>query len=279
MSIETRSETRPEITAEEFSWLARFLHSLTGIDLKPGKEAMVMGRLDRRLRHHGVGSYAEYFRLLTDGDPVETRFVVDLLTTNETSFFREPAHFTFLDDWLRTLPTGRRIRIWSAASSSGEEVWTLAMTLAERLGTTGDWEIVGTDISSRVLDTARRALYPVEAAARIPQALLRKYCLRGRDEFEGYLAVSPDLTAHATFRHANLINLPADLGTFDAVFLRNVMIYFNAETKAALVARVEQMIRPGGYLFVSHSESVNGLGTSLRMVQPSVYRTAGGDDG
>ena len=279
MSVETRTDSRPDITADEFAWLTKFLHSLTGIELKPGKEAMVMGRLDRRLRHHGVATYRDYFRIVAEGDALETRLMVDLLTTNETSFFREPAHFEFLDEWLQTVPRGRKVRIWSAASSSGEEVWTLAMTLAERLGADGDWEIVGTDISTRVLDTARRALYPVEAAQRIPQPLLRKYCLRGRDEFEGYLAISPDLTRHATFVHANLIDLPTDLGVFDIVFLRNVMIYFNQETKARLVGRVEQMIRPGGYLFVSHSESVNGLGSSLRMIRPSVYRAAGGSDG
>lgn len=276
--MSTSTDARPEISADEFAWLARFLHAMTGIDLKPGKEAMVMGRLDRRLRHFGLTSYSEYFRRLGDGDPLETRLVVDLLTTNETSFFREPAHFDFLDGWLADLPRNRRVRIWSAASSSGEEVWTIAMTLAERLGADGDWEIVGTDISSRVLETAQRALYPVEAAQRIPQNLLRKYCLKGRDEYEGYLAISPALTEHARFRSANLINLPTDLGTFDVVFLRNVMIYFNTETKAQLVRQVEGMIRPGGYLFVSHSESVNGLGSGLRMIQPSVYRAGAGDD-
>ena len=276
--MNVRADARPEITAEEFAWLARFLHGLTGIDLKPGKEAMVMGRLDRRLRHHGLSTYSEYFRRVSDGDPLETRLMVDLLTTNETSFFREPAHFDFMDTWLAGLPRNQRIRVWSAASSTGEEIWTIAMTLAERLGVDGPWEILGTDISSRVLETARRALYPVESADRIPKHLLRKYCLRGRDEFEGYLAISPELTAHCEFRSANLINLPDDLGSFDVVFLRNVMIYFNTETKSELVRRIETMIRPGGYLFVSHSESVNGLGSSLRMVQPSVYRAVGGDE-
>lgn len=272
-----RTDARPEITADEFGWLARFLHTLTGIDLKPGKEAMVMGRLDRRLRHFGDASYAAYFRRVSGGDELETRLLVDLLTTNETSFFREPAHFEFLDRWLAERPRTQKVRVWSAASSSGEEVWTIAMTLAERLGTDGDWEVLGTDISSRVLETAQRALYPVEAAERIPAHLLRKYCLRGRDEFDGYLAISPALTRHARFRSANLINLPADLGTFDVVFLRNVMIYFNAETKAQLVGNVEGLIRPGGVLFVSHSESINGLGSGLRTVQPSVYRTGDRD--
>lgn len=276
MNVQTSTDGRPEISSEEFAWLSRFLHALTGIELKPGKEAMVMGRLDRRLRHHGITSYSEYFRRLGDGDPMETRLVVDLLTTNETSFFREPAHFELLDQWLRTLDPRQRLRIWSAASSSGEEVWTLAMTVAERLGTDTDWEILGTDISTRVLETASRALYPVEAAERIPQNLLRKYCLKGRDEYEGYLAISPDLRAHAKFKHANLINLPDTLGPFDVVFLRNVMIYFNAETKARLVGRVEQTLRPGGWLFVSHSESLNGLGSGLRMIQPSVYRAGDG---
>ena len=260
------------LTPEEFGWLRDFLSDRTGIELKPGKEAMVMGRLDRRLRHHGLASYTEYFHLLADGDPLENQVAVDLLTTNETYFFREPKHFEFLRQVI-TSPT-RRVepwRVWSAAASSGEEAYTIAMTLADGLPTGQSWSIVGTDISSRVLETARRGMYPIEAAAKIPERLLRAHCLRGRDEFEGFLAIDRALRDRVTFREANLIELPPDLGTFDVVFLRNVMIYFGGETKRRLVAEATARLRPGGHLIVSHAETLNGISGKLRLVQPSVY--------
>jgi chemotaxis protein methyltransferase CheR len=261
------------IQPEEFAWLCDFLLQRTGIELKPGKEAMVMGRLDRRLRHHGLADYTEYFSLLVQGDPLEIQMAVDLLTTNETYFFREPKHFEFLREAV-TAPARRRepVRIWSAASSSGEEAWTVAMTLADCLPDGQDWGIVGTDISSRVLETARRAMYPIEAADKIPRNLLREYCLRGRDEFEGFLAIDRKLRDRVTFREANLIDLPGDLGTFDVIFLRNVMIYFGTETKRALIAQVTGKLRPGGHLLISHSETLNGImDPRLRLVSPSIY--------
>jgi len=266
------------LSAQEFAWLCEFLVDRTGIELKPGKESMVMGRLDRRLRHHGLTSYTEYFRLLVQGDPLETQMAIDLLTTNETYFFREPKHFEFLREVFEGGP--RRadpVRVWSAASSTGEEAYTIAMTLADCLPPGQGWAIVGTDISSRVLETARRGMYPIEAADKIPPQLLRDYCLRGRDEFDGFLAIDRVLRERVTFREANLLELPADLGSFDIVFLRNVMIYFGAETKRRIVGRVTSMLRPGGHLVVSHSETLNGIQDGrLRLVQPSVYELAEG---
>jgi chemotaxis protein methyltransferase CheR len=266
------------ISPAEFAWLREFLHERTGIELKAGKESMVMGRLDRRLRHHELGSYADYFQLLVD-DEGEARMAVDLLTTNETYFFREPSHFDFLREVFSRMPRrSEPVRIWSAASSTGEEAYTIAMTLAECLPIGQDWTLLGTDISGRVLETARRGMYPIEAANKIPQDLLRAYCLRGRDEYEGFLAMSRQLRERVEFRQANLIDLPANLGQFDMIFLRNVMIYFGTDTKRDLVARLTRMLRPGGHLVVSHAETLNGIQGHLKQVQPSVY-VRGDDDG
>jgi chemotaxis protein methyltransferase CheR len=279
VSIDADTGQQRVLTANEFDWLRRFLFERTGIELKDGKEPMVMGRLDRRLRHHGMSSYAQYLQVLAQGDAAEVQMAVDLLTTNETYFFREPQHF----DFLRDLYAGRRapaepIRVWSAASSSGEEAYTIAMVLASTLPAGQAWEIVGTDISTRVLETARRGMYPIEASAKIPRPFLRDYCLRGRDDYEGFLAIDRGLRGRVVFREANLTDVPEDLGMFDVIFLRNVMIYFGPDTKQRLVSRVVRMLRPGGHLLVSHSETLSGMQSGLEMVRPSIYRR-GDDDG
>jgi chemotaxis protein methyltransferase CheR len=258
------------------------LRTHTGIELKPGKEAMVMGRLERRLRHHGDLTYTEYFHRLDDGGGLpELLVAIDLLTTNETYFFREPAHFEFLRTVLVPQPRNRPqslpapVRVWSAASSTGEEAYSIAMTLADCLPAEQSWEVVGTDISGRVLETAARGLYPVQAAERIPHRLLRSYCLRGRDEYDGYLAIEPALLSRVSFQPANLLELPGELRGFDVIFLRNVMIYFSQETRRELIREMETRLRPGGYLVVSHSETLTDLASGLRMVKPSIYRSAG----
>lgn len=266
------------ITAEEFAWIRAFLFERTGIELRDGKEPMVMGRLDRRLRHFKLETYSEYFAHLGDRDPVETQLAVDLLTTNETYFFREPQHFTFLAQVVGAIPLrSLPVRVWSAACSTGQEAYTIAMTLAENLPEGQDWQVLGTDISSRVVETARRGLYPIEAAERIPTNLLQAYCLRGRDEYEGYFAVDPAFASQVSFREANLTNLPGNIGTFDVIFLRNVMIYFGIGTKQLLVRRMAEALRPGGYLILSHSETLNGIQHPLATVQPSVYRRPSDD--
>lgn len=264
------------LSAADFDRLRRFLFERTGIELKPGKESMVMGRLDRRLRHHGLTTYSEYLELI-GRDAAETQMAVDLLTTNETYFFRESQHFDFLAEVMtgRTA-AGRPVRVWSAASSSGEEAYTIAMVLASSLPAGQQWEVLGTDISTRVIETARRGMYPIEAASKIPQALLREYCLRGRDDYEGFLAVHRALRGRVTFREANLTDLPGDLGQFDVIFLRNVMIYFGQETKQRLVQHLMGLLRPGGYFIVSHAETLSGMNTGLELVSPSIYRKGEG---
>jgi chemotaxis protein methyltransferase CheR len=265
-----------QISTGEFDWICSFLLERSGIQLKRGKEALVVGRLSRRLRHHGLETFADYIRLLSQ-DPAgrEARITVDLLTTNETYFFREHQHLDMLPQLLQSLnrPSGAMIRVWSAASSTGEEAYSIALTLADHLGTK-PWEIVGTDISGRVLDVARRGLYPLDAAERIPERLLRAYCLKGRDEHDGFFTLQSSLRSRVQFQPANLIGPLPDLGTFDVVFLRNVMIYFSDETKTQLLCQLAKLVRPGGYLLIGRAESIASLDTPFIPVSPSVYRIA-----
>jgi len=265
----------PILHKQEFAWIRDYLYKHAGIVLNDSKQAMVMGRLEKRLRHHGIDSYGEYFRQFgKPGFENETTMAIDLLTTNETYFFRESKHFDYVVE--KILPqhsAAKPFRVWSAASSSGEEAYTLAMLLAEYLRSR-QWDIVGTDISTRILEKARRGLYPSNAAEKIPLPLLKKYCLKGTGEYDGFLLVAPELRSRVKFEYANLIGTLPDLGSFDVIFLRNVMIYFDIETKQRLLEKIVKYLRPGGYFFISHSESLSGMKTELQTIMPSVYRKA-----
>lgn len=259
------------ISDNDFARFQQMIFSIAGISMTSTKKALVAGRLARRLKHHGLECYGEYFKLLSQ-KPDEMQVAVDLLTTNETYFFREPKHFDFLRDRiLASHPPGTPFRVWSAACSSGEEPYTLAMVLAEGLGT-APWEILGSDISTRVLDKARTGLYPMERIRGIPSALLRAHCLKGVGSQEGSFMIDPVLRRHVRFAQINLNEPLPDVGMFDVVFLRNVMIYFQTETKRQVVARLLTKLRPGGYFIVGHSESLNGLSQGLETIAPSIYR-------
>jgi chemotaxis protein methyltransferase CheR len=265
------------LTDREYAWFTVFLRRRSGIELREGKQTLVTSRLEPRLRHHGLTAYGDYFRMLGGPDAAaETRIAVDLMTTNETYFFREPQHFEQLPELIAaSAGAGRPVRVWSAASSTGEEAYSIALTLAE-CAKNRSWEVVGTDLCTRVLSTARRGLFPLESArSRIPEPLLRAHCLRGRGEYEGLLTLVPALRARVTFRRVNLTRPLPELGSFDVVFLRNLLIYFAADTKRQVVDRIAATLRPGGCLLIGHAETLTGLGSTLRAVRPSVYRLAG----
>lgn len=261
------------ITDHEFAQFQKLIYGIAGINMSAAKKTLVSGRLARRLAHHGVGNYADYFRILhDDSSRGELQIAVDLLTTNETYFFREPKHFDFIRD--QVLPhhrPGRPFRVWSAACSSGEEPYTLAMVLADGLGD-APREIVGSDISMRVLEKARGGHYSLERAKGISRQHLSRYCLKGVGSQEGTFLIDSSLRQHVQFRQINLNDPLPQLGEFDVVFLRNVMIYFDMETKSQVVKRILPLLRPGGYFFVSHSESLNGITDELKIVTPSIYR-------
>ncbi|MFC7534207.1 CheR family methyltransferase [Actinoplanes sp. GCM10030250] len=264
------------ISRADFEYITGVLHDHTGIRLAPGKEALVASRLDKRIRELGLAGYPDYVRLLRERPHEgELRQLINVLTTNETYFFRETQHFDYLRrNVLPARQAGRTFRFWSAASSTGEEAYTAAMVLAETLPP-ASWEIVGTDISSRVVETARAALYPIAAAEKIPKPLLRRFCLKGRDEYQGLMTVDRDLRSRVQFHCRNLIEDFSELGRFDVIMLRNVMIYFDMETKRSLVPRLAEMLVPGGHLIIGSSESLNAIPSRLRMVEPSIYRLDG----
>jgi chemotaxis protein methyltransferase CheR len=261
------------ITDKEFALFQRFIFEAAGITMTDAKKALVTGRLGKRLEAHGLDSFGAYFKLLSaDEHPEEVQMAVDLLTTNETYFFREIKHFEFL----RTQALAARsrpepYRVWSAASSSGEEAYSVAMVLTDCMQTT-PWEVLGTDISTRVLEGARRGLFSMERGRHIPANYLQHYCRKGNGNYDGMFLVDQSLRSKVFFRHVNLNTDLPQLGQFDFVFLRNVMIYFSKETQREVVKRVSSVIKPGGYFCIGHSESLNDVAHSLTVVAPTIYQ-------
>lgn len=261
------------ISDMEFARFRAFIYEEAGIALTPAKKTLVQSRLLKRLYALQLHSYAEYWRYLqSSGGAKERQLVVNLLSTNETYFFREPTHF----DWLgrqasRLAEQGAGLRVWSAASSTGQEAYSIAMTLAHALGN-ASWQVVATDINTRVLQLARRGLYHQEEARRIPPHL-HTYLRRGHGEYQGTVLVERALRQRVQFLQCDLRDPAlAQLGVFDIVFLRNVLIYFDVATKRQVVDNVSGCIRSGGWLVVGHSESIRGLNEQLEPQQPSIYR-------
>jgi chemotaxis protein methyltransferase CheR len=266
--------TRPgemSLTEQEFASFQKLIHEVAGISLASSKKALVAGRLAKRLKHHGLDSFAQYYRLI--GQSAEERqMAVDLLTTNETYFFREPKHFEHLrDQVLPAQPRERTLRVWSAACSTGEEPYSIAMLLAERLPKQ-PWEILASDISTRVLDKARSGLYALDGVRGMTTQLLKTHCLKGTGAHEGKFLVDPALQRRVQFSQLNLNAPLPNVGLFDVIFLRNVLIYFDTPTKRAVVSRLQEKLRPDGVFYIGHSESLNGVVQGLRMMAPSIYR-------
>lgn len=259
------------ISDVEFQRFARLLYQRAGIHLSDRKKVMLATRLNRRLRHYGLRSFGQYFKLVTGTEyPEEMQVMIDHLTTNETHFFREPAHFHFLTDMVRREGYDH-CRVWCAASSSGEEVYTLAMVLDDALGA-GHWSVLGSDISTRMLAQARKGVYPEADNVSIPESLLKRYCLQGIGAQTGYFAIDRRLKRSIEFRQINLADKLPALGRFDVIFIRNVMIYFDQPTKHDVVKRVVGLLNPGGYILTSHSETLHGITPELEMIRPSIYR-------
>ncbi|MFM2060308.1 MAG: hypothetical protein RLY71_4693 [Pseudomonadota bacterium] len=279
VTVPATGGTISPLSDAEFGQFRRFIHAQAGISLSAAKKALVSGRLGRRVAAHGLASYGDYLALLGSADHAdEVQVAVDLLTTNETYFLREPQHFELLREhalaWQRQRHAGRSLRVWSAASSSGEEAYSIAMVLAQTLDPATPWEVLGTDISTRVLHDAVRGLYPMSRGRHLPPAWMQRWCLKGTGEHEGRFLVQRALRARVRFGQVNLNAPLPDVGRFDLVFLRNVMIYFSDDTRRQVVARVSAQIEPGGLFLVGHSESLNGITQALEQVAPSVYRRA-----
>ena len=267
----------PDITTTELAQFQQLIYKIAGSSRADSKKVLLVGRLGKRLKHFNLGTFSEYYRLITaPGADDELQSMVDLLTTNETYFFREEAHFEFLAGTvLAGRAAGAPFNVWSAASSTGEEIYTIAFVLADTLGLSANWSVTGSDISSRVLATAQRGLYWLDRTRGLPQSYLRKYCLKGVRSQEGSFMIAPEIKSHTRFMQVNLNQKLPAMGKFDVIFLRNVMIYFDAETKRQVVARLVQQLHPGGYFIVGHSESLSGLTDALRPIKPTIYRLPG----
>ena len=260
------------LSDKEFHQFQDLIYKIAGISLSSSKKPLVSGRLMKRLRERNLDSYGDYFKLLDSGhEASEIQMAVDLLTTNETYFFRESKHFDFLGQVLSCHKKGTPFRVWSAASSSGQEPYTITMVLAEHLGE-GPWNVLASDISTRVLERARSGHYPLEQASHIPKNYLDKYCLKGVGSQDGTFLMGRNLRDRVNFMQVNLNTTLPKLEEFDMVFLRNVMIYFNEATKRQVVRRIMAQIKPGGHLLIGHSESLNGIVDELKLLMPSVYQ-------
>ncbi|HEX5751312.1 MAG TPA: protein-glutamate O-methyltransferase [Archangium sp.] len=267
----------------EFRLFQELVYREAGIFLAPVKKALLAARLSSRLRALGLESFAAYFHyVVTPGHEDERVRMLDCICTNETHFFREPAHFDFLTrrvfpEWKEQAVRGRRtrsIRVWSAACSTGEEPYSLAMVLLTNFppGSGWDVEVLATDLSTRALERARAGLWPIEKSQEIPPEHLRAFMLKGVRSQEGRMQVGPLLRSVVRFERLNLHaeHYPG-VGSFDLLFCRNVLIYFDPASKAGVLRRLMGHLSPQGYLFLGHSESLAGSPVQARCVQPAVY--------
>ena len=258
---------------ERFSSLAK---EKFGLDLRRGKEELVAGRLRKKMKELNLSSFAAYYEhVIHDSSGEALVALIDSLATNHTSFLREAAHFEFLrNQILPAFQAGSRLRVWSAACSSGEEPYSIAVTLLEALGTAAFQRtgILATDISSKVLQSAAQGIYSAERLQTVPADWHRKYFLRGEKQWQGFLRVRPEVGRMVEFRRVNLVESLPQLGLFHVIFCRNVMIYFDNATQELLVNRLAACLEPGGYLFVGHAESLTGIAHPLDYVKPAIYR-------
>jgi len=263
----------------EFQQISKLAHERFGLELKPGKEALVAARLSKKLRQHGFESFGQYYsHVLADKSGESLNELIDSLTTNHTSFLRERAHFEFMAATATKEFKGvRRLEVWSAACSSGEEPYSIAMYLAQPClrgpGGQRDFRILATDISTRVLAVAQRGVYPADRFRELPDAWRKTFLLRGEGECQGFFKVKPDLARRIEFERLNLIERFGGERLFHFIFCRNVMMYFDKPTQQSIVQRLGACLEPGGYLFVGHSESLNGVKHPLRYVQPAAYQS------
>ena len=260
---------------EEFEQFRQLAHTAFGLDLKPGKEELVNARLRRLVHSGGFGSYRDYYRhILKDSTGEALAAMIDALATNHTSFLREPDHFDFLRQKVVPMLAERDlIEIWSAACSTGEEVWTLAC-LFNDAWPSKKIRICATDISRKALHFASQACYPAERCQGLPAAWLSRYFMREPGPAKAH-RIAPQIRSQVSFRRLNLLETYGWPRPFPVIFCRNVMIYFDKATQERVVGQLAQCLEPGGYLLVGHAESLTRVAHSLEYVRPAVYQRPG----
>lgn len=265
------------LSDQEFELFKALIYQQVGINLDTPKKTLLVSRLGKRLRELNLSTYKDYYDCVCgkEGEEELTK-LLDLVSTNKTDFYREPVHFDFLrDQVLPQCQATRTLRIWSSASSSGEEPYTIAMTLSDAIPDINRWniKILASDISTRVLSKAASGIYENERVSQLPQDLVQRHFLRGKGAQAGKVRVRPHVASLVAFRRINLMNPTFPIRSpLDVVFCRNVMIYFDRPTQAKLMEKFFRYLRPGGYLFIGHSESLQWIDHQFTYLKPTIYQ-------
>lgn len=261
-------------TADDFTRISSLMYQQAGVCLPPNKAEMVYNRLSRRLRALTLNTFTEYLDLLTKGNGDEWRYFIGALTTHLTAFFREEHHFPILAEHAEKKAAGGRVRLWSCAASTGEEPYSMAIAMAEQFGTLyPPVDILATDIDPGVLETAQSGIYPIERVESLSDKIVRKYFLRGDGDYKGFIKVRPELKRMVTFETLNLLApVWPSKGTYDAIFCRNVMIYFDRSTQKRVLKHALRNLKADGLLFAGHSENLNHVAELFNPCGKTVYQ-------
>ena len=265
------------LSDQEFELFKALIYQQVGINLDTPKKTLLVSRLGKRLRELNLSSYKDYYDCVSGKDGEEELMkLLDLVSTNKTDFYREPVHFDFLrDQVIPEMQAARTLRIWSSASSSGEEPYTIAMTVRDAIPDVTRWnvKILASDISTRVLSKAASGIYEIERVSQLSGELVKRHFLRGKHDQAGKVCVRPQVANLVSFRRINLMDETFPFSsTLDVIFCRNVMIYFDRDTQAKLMEKFHRYLRPGGYLFIGHSESLQWIEHRFRYLKPTIYQ-------
>ncbi len=270
-----------ELTDKEFEKISRLVYDQCGINLTDAKKELVKARLGKRIRNGPFRTFQDYYQyVLNDGSGQELIQLLDSITTNFTFFFREQKHFDYLSleilpEWIsQKRNDGKKFRIWSAACASGEEAYSIAMTLLETIDHPALWDlsVVATDLSTKALRVAESGIFPKERVQSVPAHLVKKYFLKGEGRYRDFVKVKDEVRRLVEFRRLNLMEPFDHQEPFDCIFCRNVMIYFDKKAQSELVNRLYGCLKEGGVLFIGHSESLTGIEHPFRYIRPSIYR-------
>lgn len=269
---------KSRLTNSQFDKLSNFIYTYYGIKMPPIKRVMLQSRLHKRLKALKIDNFTQYIKYVfsTDGQD-EVVHMIDVVSTNKTDFFREKTHFDFIRDEIlnKNLYRGKSINLWSSACSSGEEVYTLSMTLEDYLlqDPGFDYQILGTDISTLMLEKATKAIYKAESIDIIPKHLKKRYFLKSKQQTKQTVRVIPKIRNKVSYRRINLIDPTYYLPfKFDIIFCRNVLIYFDRKTQEQVITKLLTFLKPGGYLFLGHSESLTGFNFDLKQIKTTIFQ-------
>lgn len=276
INADTNRDREFEFTVHDFERVQKMIYARAGISLNKSKQDMVYSRLARRLRATGINNFNDYLALLEGDNDEEWEAFVNSLTTNLTSFFREPHHFPLLAEHALKQSKRHHIQLWCSAASTGEEPYSMAMTLVDAFGSfTPPVSIVASDVDTNVLAKAEAGIYPMERVEKISADMLKRFFFKGTGKQAGFVKVRPELQALVTFRQINLLDNDWQIrGPLDAIFCRNVMIYFDKETQLAILERFAPLLQPDGLLFAGHSESFHNAGHVFTLRGKTVYELA-----